>query len=88
VQDRYVRAAIHAVLILVDDGGTVIPPHRALICQRIAMDSGAITVFDGSQELETEHYRPRQVINGTSYKLVIGECAGWDTDSRVCGQTT
>ena len=52
------------------------------------MDSGAITVVDGSQELETEHYRPRHVINGTSYKLVIGECAGWDTDSRVCGQTT
>jgi hypothetical protein len=35
VQDRYVRAAIHAV------------------------------------------------INGTSWKLVIGECAGWDTDSQI-----
>ena len=23
------------------------------------------------------------VINGTSYKLVVGECAGWDTNSEV-----
>ena len=23
------------------------------------------------------------VLNGTSYKLVIGECAGWDTDSQI-----
>lgn len=23
------------------------------------------------------------VVNGTNYKLVIGECAGWDTDSQI-----
>ena len=54
--------------------------------------SGPIAPLDGNgsagwslPQVEDRYVRAAMhaVINGTSYKIVVGECAGWDTDSRI-----
>jgi len=54
--------------------------------------SGPIAPVDGNgtggwslPPMEDRYVRAaiHAVVNGTSFKLVVGECAGWDTDNRI-----